>query len=199
MGLKEKLKDYYGALTSDVERFVDSKTGFTSAQLDDIYNYIVTTFSKSSGGPTVRQLSTVFSNFIPQTDAETKKFVCSVCNVCNSKYDSQMMFCPFCWKKEQKKVMSHSTLVKDTEITGVIAYNKSHFTDQDLNNPVERKAGYKSCYFCQLEFKTKCEHFGNSSYLCHYTDECDCYACCVSVRKRNAEIKMKIEEMKRGA
>lgn len=194
--LKERVRDYYGNMNSEIERFFDKKTGYTEKQEDEIFDYLVKTFGRDEGCPDIKSLSTAYSNFTSEVDIQSKLFTCNVCEICKAKYDYKMMYCPNCWKRDNKKVSLHTVLVKPEPITGVITYNKNHFSDQNFNNPEERKAGYKSCYFCSLEIKRKCDHFGNIRYICHDQDMCDCRSCCASVKKKNEELQFKIDSMK---
>lgn len=196
MSLTERLKEYYGTISPSVEKFLDKKVGYTENQLDEIYEQILITKSKEEGSPDIKLISEIFNQTKPKAQNSDPIYSCNICDICKTKYDYRMYYCPTCWKRDQKKVMAHSVLVSHTEIQGIVSYNKFHFSDQNLNDPRERKAGCKSCYFCSLEFKSRCDHFGNPKWTCHDADMCDCRSCCVSISKNNEELQYKIDLIK---
>lgn len=169
--LIEKLTEYYGEPNKQQRDFIDKKhLGYTAADSDKLYEYILENCPQDFGFPDISKLSKAFKT-IPPSDV-IKRYLCCVCSNCGTYYHYSMMYCPSCWNKGLK-VTTHAIKVSDEEIPHVVRYNMEHVSTSIL----------PSCYSCKVENKEWCKHFGVAFWKCDELQTCPCASCCVKVKR----------------
>lgn len=172
--LKEELQDYYGNIPKAQNDFIDkSCLGYTEADEERLFEFIVEQCPKNFGFPDISKLSKAFKTIPPSNKQRT--YFCNVCSECGTHYKWSMCYCPVCWNNG-KKVSDHSVLVSQEKIPDVKKYNVEYWTDEP---------NFPSCYNCSLEHKWYCPNFGKPDFFCKEFRECSCNACCVKHKKRN--------------
>lgn len=178
--LIERLEKYYGLADDEETRFIlDKLDGYSEADEQRLYEYIISNKNRRYGFPDVSFLSKVFSEIKPESQKKNKKYYWCVCDNCGSAYSYRLSLtgCPVCWNKGFECRSYKMVVSENKPPMKVIRYNKS-----------TRIGNEKSCYDCEHNSLSFCGNFGNENYDCNKLGQCKCASCCIKAKRANESI-----------